>query len=289
MFDLQDKVTLSVVGALVPTMRHAEIERAKQRPTESADAHLTHMRGVASLYLWTKAGVDEALRLAYEAIKRDPHYSTAYGLAATCYVARKSAGWTTDAAKEKAEVAVLTKRGAEAGREDAWALGSCGFAIANILGDLDTAVDLMNRALALNANLALTWIQSAYVRAWLGEADLALAHAERAKRLSPVDPHMFTMNGAEALAHYVARRYEEAFASAENALRQNPFFSPATRIAVASAALLGRMQDAEKYFARLQMLEPELRISNLGDRINFRRPDDFSLFADGLRKGGVPE
>ena len=288
-FDLQDKVTSSVVGALIPTVRHAEIERAKHRPTENTDAHLTHYRGVASLYLWTKAGIDEALRLAYEAMELDPDYSMAYGLAATCYVARKTAGWTTDPAGERPEVEMLTKRGAEAGRDDAWALGSCGFATASILGDLDTAVSLMDRALALNANLALVWAQSAYVRAWLGEPDLAIAHVERAKRLSPVDPHMFTMNGAEALAHFVAGRYDEAFASAESALRQNPFFSQGTRIAVASAALLGRMQDAKKYFARLQMLDPELRISNLGDRISFRRPDDFSRFAEGLRKAGVPE
>ena len=288
-FELQDQVTSSVVGALIPTMRHAEIERAKHRPTESADAHLTHMRGVASLYLWTKAGVDEALRLAYEALKLDPDYSMAYGLAATCYVARKSAGWTADRAKEMAEVEILTKRGAEIGRDDAWALGSCGFATASILGDLGTAVSLMDRALALNANLAVMWAESAYVRAWLGEPDLALAHVERAKRLSPVDPHMFTMNGAEALAHFVAHRPDEAFVSAENALRHNPFFSQATRIAVASAAILGRMEDAKKYFARLQMLDPELRISNLADRISFRRPDDFSLLAEGLRKAGVPD
>jgi tetratricopeptide (TPR) repeat protein len=184
---------------------------------------------------------------------------------------------------------MLTRRGAEVGRDDAWTLGSCGIATASILGDLDTAVSLMDRALALNGNLALIWVQSAMVRAWLGDPDLALVHVERAKRLSPVDPHMFTMYGAEAMAHFVARRHDEAFVSAENALRHNPFLSQGTRIAVASAALLGRMQDARKYFARLQMLDPELRISNLADRVNFRRPDDFALLAEGLRKGGVPE
>ena len=288
-FDLQDKLTASVVGALIPSMRHAEIERAKHRPTESLDAHMTHMRGVASLYLWTKAGVDEALRLAYEAIKLDPDYSMAYGLAATCYVARKSTGWTTDPAREMAEVEALTKRGAEVGRDDAWALGSCGFAAASILGDLGTAVHLMDRALALNANLALMWAQSAYLRAWLGDPELALVHVARAKRLSPVDPHMFTMEGAAALAHFIAGRDEEAFASAETALRQNPFFSPGTRLAVASAALLGRMEDARKYFARLQMLDPQLRISNLGERILLHRTDDHARLAEGLRRGGVPE
>src|SRR5260370_353923 len=95
------------------------------------------------------------------------------------------------------------------------------------------------------------WVGSGYGRGWVGDADLGLVHVERAKRLRPVDPHMFTMNGEEALAHFVARRHDEAFASAENALRHNPFFSQATRIAVASAAILGRMEDRKKYFASL--------------------------------------
>ena len=288
-FELQDKVTSSVVGALIPTMRHAEIERAKHRPTENPDAHMTHMRGVASLYLWTKAGVDEALRLAYEAMKIDPDYSMAYGLAATCYVARQSAGWTTDRVGERTEVEMLIKRGAEAGRDDAWALASCGFAAASVLGDLGTAVHLIDRALTINANLALMWAQSAYIRAWLGESDLALAHVARAKRLSPVDPHMFTMEGAAALAHFVAGRYDEALASAETALRQNPFFSQGTRIAVASAALLGKKDEAKKYLARLQMLDPQLRISNLGERTLAFRIEDRVRMAEGLYEAGIPE
>jgi tetratricopeptide (TPR) repeat protein len=256
------------------------MNRAKHRPTESPDAHLTHMRGVSSLYLWTKAGAEEALRLAYQAVKIDPDYSSAYGLAATCYAVMKSAGWQTDPVKAVAEVEVLAERGAVAGRDDAWALGACGFAVANILGDLDRAKGLIDRALSINANFALIWTQSAYLRAWLGEPDLAIAHVERAKRLSPVDPHMFTMEGATA--------HDEAFASAETALRQNPFFPQGTRVAVASAAHLERTEDAKKYLARLQMLDADLRVSNLRDRITFRRPDDFERLAEGLRKAGVP-
>ena len=59
-FDLQDKVTARVAAALGPTIRHAEIERAKHRPTESTDAHMTYMRGLGTFYQWTKAGAEEA-------------------------------------------------------------------------------------------------------------------------------------------------------------------------------------------------------------------------------------
>lgn len=78
-FDLQDSVTTSVVGSVFPTIRHAEMERAKHRPTESTDAHLTYMRGLGCLYWWTKPSLEEALKLFYDAMAIDPAYSLPYG------------------------------------------------------------------------------------------------------------------------------------------------------------------------------------------------------------------
>src|SRR2546426_5458663 len=38
-FDLQDQVTASVVGAIAPKLQQAEIARARHKPTESLDAY----------------------------------------------------------------------------------------------------------------------------------------------------------------------------------------------------------------------------------------------------------
>jgi TolB-like protein/class 3 adenylate cyclase len=288
-FDLQDKVTTSVVSALAPTIRRAEIERARHRPTGSTDAHLTYMRGVGNFYQWSKAGMEEALRLFYEVMKIDPDFSLPYGMAAVCYVSLRATGWVADFAPLVPKVAELVAQAPTVGRDDAFTMGSTGFAAANILNDLDGGAALLDRALALNVNFAQLWVQSAYVRAWLGEPDLALAHAERARRLSPVDPQTFTIDGAAALAHFLAGRNEEALSVAEMALRQNPFFSPATRIAVASAALLNRTELAKKYLAQLRMLDPTLSVSNLDGRIGVRRAEHVARFTEGLRKAGLPE
>jgi TolB-like protein len=52
-FDLQDQVAVSVVGAISPKMEHAEIERAKHKPTENLDAYDYYLRGMASVYQGT--------------------------------------------------------------------------------------------------------------------------------------------------------------------------------------------------------------------------------------------
>ena len=288
-FDLQDRVAASVVGAIVPQLRQAEVDRAKRKPTESLDAHISYMRGIASFQRWGREAIDEALRLAHRAIELDPNYSTPYGLAVSCYVVRKANGWMADREQEIAETARLTARAAEVGRDDAFALSSSGFAIANILGDLDAGAALIDRALALTPNYSLALVQSGYVRVWLGEPDLAIEQLQQAMRLSPVDSLMFMMQTAMAFAHFIAGRYDEAYAWAEKALQRNPFVSPATRIAAASAALLGRSGEAAKYLALLRQLDPGLVVSNLKERVNLRRPDDLSRLAEGLRKAGLPE
>ena len=98
-FDLQDQVTASVVGAIAPKLEQAEIERAKRKPTESLDAYDYYLRGMAAVHHWTREGNDEALRTFYRAIELDPNFASAYGMAARCYSQRKVSGWFVDRAE----------------------------------------------------------------------------------------------------------------------------------------------------------------------------------------------
>ena len=167
-FDLQDQVTASVVGAIAPKLEQAEIERAKRKPTENLDAYDYYLRAMASLYQWTKESNNEALRLLYRAIELDPNFASAYGVAAWCYVWRKTQGWVTDGAQEAAEATRLAQRAVELGKDDAIALSAGGYALAHIAGDLDDGAAFIDRALVLNPNLAGTWLNSGWVRILAG-------------------------------------------------------------------------------------------------------------------------
>src|SRR5437899_11912313 len=74
-FDLQDQVTESVVGAIAPAVEKAEIERARRKPTESLDAYALYLRGLAKFYQYgSRQANDEALRLFNSATELDPDY-----------------------------------------------------------------------------------------------------------------------------------------------------------------------------------------------------------------------
>jgi hypothetical protein len=108
-------------------------------------------------------------------------------------------------------------------------------------------------------------------------------------RLSPQDAQMFGMQVVTAWGHFFAGRYDQALSWAEAAVREKPNFLMGSCVAAASAALAGRLAEAEKAMAHLRELNPALRLSNLKDLIPFRRPEDFDRWAEGLRKAGLPE
>ena len=147
-FDLQDQVTVSVVGAIAPKLQQAEIERAKRKPTESLDAYDYLLRGMASLHRSTREANSEALRLFNKAIELDSDFAPAHGMAAYCYVWRRANGWMVDRERETVEAVRLAFRAVELGKDDDIALCYGGFALARAVGDLDSGAAFIDRALA---------------------------------------------------------------------------------------------------------------------------------------------
>jgi TolB-like protein/Flp pilus assembly protein TadD len=288
-FDLQDQVTASVVGAIAPKLQQAEVERAKRKPTESLHAYDYLLRGMANLRLWTREANDEALRLFNKAIELDPDFSSAYGMATWCYALQNSMRWMANRVQDIAETARLARRAAEVGWDDADASARAGFALAYVVHDVDAGAALVDRALVLNPNLAEAWHFSGWVKVYLGEPETAVEHFAHAMRLSPLDPINFVAQTGTALAHFFAGRNDDASSWAEKALRQTPDFLPALRVAAASNALAGRMEEARSAIARSLWLYPTPHLSNLKNQIPLRRADDLSRYAEGLRKAGLPE
>lgn len=84
-------------------------------------------------------------------------------------------------------------------------------------------------------------------------------------RLSPQGPQSFAMKMAIGIGHYLTGHYEEAYSWAESALREQPNFVHAACTTAASAAQLGRPEDAKRAIIRLREINPGLRISNIRD------------------------
>jgi TolB-like protein len=289
-FALQDRVTASVVGAIAPRLERAEIARARRKPTESLDAYDYFLRGMANVHRWTRADSDEALKNLRRAIELDAEFAAAHGLAARCYSQRKACGWVSDRQSETAEAERLAQRAAELGRDDAVALCMAGIVLAYVSGRLDDGSTLIDRALAMDPNLAWAWVFGSWVKIWLGDAEAAMTRAARAETLSPDDPEvLFFIQTATAYCHFLAGRYADALSYAQTAVRQRPDVAISTAAVAASGALAGQLRITDETTAHLLQLQPGLRLSDLDELFPFGRADDRRRWSEGLRKAGVPE
>jgi len=281
----------NVVGAIAPAVEKAEIERAKRKPTESLDAYALYLRGLAKFYqLASRQANGEALRLFNSAIELDPDFAAAYGRAANCHVFAKTNGWISNTASEIAEVKRLAQRAVELGKDDAISLAASGWGLAYVVGDLEAAAGLIDRALVLNSNLAEAWFYGGWVKNWLGEPELAIERFAHAIRLSPLDPRVMVIRNGTAYAHFLLGRYDEAASWAAMALQDNPNYQAGLRINAASNAMAGRPEQAHKAVARLRQLNPALRVSNLRDVLGpYQHAGDTARYGKGLRRAGLPE
>jgi TolB-like protein/tetratricopeptide (TPR) repeat protein len=287
-FDLQDRVTSSVVAAIAPKVQQAELERSRKKPTESLEAYDYYLRGVALYPHRTKESTEEALRSFSKAMDLDPEFAAPYAAAARCYSLRKLYDWMDDPAKEVAEAAQLVQRSVRLAPDDAFVLGLAGFQTYWLFQDLDGGLALLDRARTFNPNLAILWGGAGFLNVCLGKLDAGIEQIEHAIRLSPFDPSMGLWQHGIALAHFFAGRDTDAHLWATMSWR-GVGFANTLAILAASNAFLGLMDEAQKAIGRLREVKPDWRISHLPEMWTIRRAQDRKRLVEGLRMAGLPE
>ena len=285
-FELQDRITSSVIGAIEPKLRHAEIERARRKPTDNVDAYDLFLRALALHNTVTYEDSREALHLLDHAIRLDPNYAAAYGLAAYCHMRQRQRSWVASSTEEGVRLAKLAAR---KGQDDPEALWMAGIALAMLIGESEEALGWIERSLQLNPNSAGAWMVSGMVRAYAGDSATAITHFERSIQLNPLDPLVYITWYGIGFAHFAAERYEEAAAWLDRSLRALPSYLPALRLKMATCAQQGQMDECEKWLARLFAVAPDVNLEMVRLHVepSIRDPDCLQRFISGLRKAGL--
>ena len=221
-FELQDQVAASVAGVIEPTLQAAEVERARHKRPGNLDAYDLYLRALPELRVMTAESNTRALTLLRQALDQDPGYAAALAAAAYCYMWRFTNQWMADEESECAEGVRLARAAVAADRDDPTVLAIAGRALMLLNGDTDAAETLLDRAMALNPNSAITCGSSGTVRVFAGDFAVGIERCAQAMRLSPLDPWMFIFLGLTGRAHFYERRLEEALVWMRRALQEHP-------------------------------------------------------------------
>jgi adenylate cyclase len=286
-FDLQDKITERVAGALQPSIRLAEIERARRKRPQDLGAYDYTMRAMPLVWVLEKGASAEALALLDQALAIEPEYPLALSLAGWCYAQRSVYGWTDDVASARRDALKHAEKAAELGSDDPLILAVLG-AVHCFLRNIGTARVMLERAVTLDPNSAWSWSRLGWVENYSDRPERAVPHFERALRLSPLDPMNFNNYVGMGSASEVAERYDDAVAFYRRALQERPHAEWILRSLVSALAGAGRMDEAAVELKRLMVAYPDLTVARFKEAMVFT-PATLERMAANLRKVGLPE
>ena len=282
-FALQDEVTVAVVSAIHPKIIQTEIAMAARRRPENLTAYDFWLRAIQQSSLATREGLAEAIRLAHRALELDPGFGRAASLASVFHLNNFVLGYSTDPQFELEEAVRLSRLALRIDDGDSSTLARASLISAYVVRDSESALEMADRAVALNPNSFEAWGCRGWVYGAAGLPQEAVRSFERGIRMSPIDPAMFAGMG---MALVELRRFDEAIVAGRKAQRHNPSH-PLAYLCLASAfAHLGRDAEAREAAARLLEVNPAFTISGWSA---WGGQSNAQLVTEGLRKAGLPE
>ena len=288
-FDLQDRMTECVVGAIEPKLQHAEIERAKRKRPESMDAYDYYLRALPSSHRPTPDDSAEALRLLESGFSMDQNYPPANVLGAWLYFYRVAATWSALPDQDRIKAVRLARAAIDCGDGYPLVLALGGFLLASMGRDVEKGVSAINRAVEMSPNSAVVLQHAGWTLTFTGDQDRALLYLKAAIRLSPSDPLTYRALTGAAAASVLAGRFEDAATFGEEARRIFAGWGPTFRFLAAAYAQLGETQKATEALTELFRLEPSVTVSHLQSFLPYQNREQAERLWNGLLKAGMPE
>ena len=286
-FDLQDKVTESVVGAVEPSIRLEEIRQARTKPTSYITAYDLYLRALPRFYSMTSEGFADVRRLTNEALSIDPDFTLAKALGAYIRSISVSQCW-----HEPDDIRVAVRMAREVlaeARDDPTSLRFAAQVLAYSAKDYEAALGAIERSLFLNPNSAQSHTSAGWVNAHASRPVVAIEHFHRAMRLSPIDPEKGIALSGIGMSYLMLERFEEALEWGEHALREMPGYGSSHRVVIGALVGMNRLDEAKTAASRLMEAFPTYTLG-LQKEINPWRDQAFAeRYVEALRVAGVPE
>jgi adenylate cyclase len=285
-FAVQDEITLSVVGYIEPSLRQAEIERAKRKRPDSLDAYDLYLRALPYAMVFMPGDADKALPLLRQSLELEPGFAAAHAAAAWCHEQRYLRGGLDPA--DKTAALAHARAALEAGADDAGTLATAGFVIGLVDHDYDTAMNAIDRGLAMTPSSAQALAMGSIVLGHAGRTAEAIDYAERALQWCPLDRTVNLPYVGLGIAHCAARDWDAAVPACGKAEQANPRFSLPYFLRAAALSQLGRIREAKVPAHRGLELEPGFTVSGFV-RAHTGHAEIWEPIGDALRRLGLPE
>ena len=286
---VQSEIAGKAAAQIDPELLLHEGKRRMLREPGEATAFDLTLRAIPAIYRLEVSGFHAAGELLSAAMAVEPGNVTALSWYVYWHLLLVGQAWARDPVDAMMRASELAERAVTLDPNDARTLTLVGHLRGFFHGRAEEACALHERAISLNPNLSLAWCFSGLANCYLGRHATAIEQIERARHLSPHDPHAFFFDMALLMPYFLQGLFEEALALGRRSIELNPGFTSAYKGYLATLGHLGRDQEAARVLARLLTLEPRFCVKSALERSPIKQQADLDFYAEGLRRGGLPE
>ncbi len=287
-FAVQDEITQTIVGAILPELGRAERERARVKPRDNLDAWGIYQHGMFHLYRCTREDLIEARKLFAQATAMDPELGPAYSGEAEAYYYEVVYGFAGSNDENREKAIGPAHRAVTLDAEDAGAHCTLG-PVRYLRREYPPAISELTTSLELNPSHALGHYGLGAALVFSGKPPEAVPHLKSAIRLSPHDPNMGSFLVRIADARYFMTDYEGAVSFALKALGQPNFQWSRYAVLIAALGQLQRKDEARRYLDEVMRLRPDFSIAFVRHGHLFGEREIMAHYCEGLSKTKVPE
>lgn len=281
-FDLQDRVAGSVARTIDSTIENAELRRATITTTKSADTYELFWRANAAYRGFDPESMTQAISLLEQVVEREPSNPWALSLLGFCHASRFSNRWGDDIMESRAKALEYYEAAIKVGGENSQILCYCAAILVSVIGDMQVARRMINRALELTPESANTLFWGGFNDIVLGNAERGLERFEGSLRVNPTSSVRPYIIGGMGICLTLLRRFEEGASVLQEALQQIPNY-PAGLAALAVCKVeLGQSEEAAPYYERLRALGGVPGIMAI-----LQNEDHRQMVGDGLTKSAA--
>ena len=285
-FDLQDTITEQIAGALQPSIRLAEVNRARRKPPHDMGAYDYTMRAISHVWMLEKDEAAKALSLLDQALDADPDYPLALALAGWCWAQRSVYNWFDDIDEARANALSLAEKAASLSSDDPLVLAVLG-TVHTFARNYGAARVLLERAIQLDPNAAWALSRLGWLEVYADRPEAAKDFFHRAMRLSPLDPMNFNNLVGLGSAHQVAREDDEAANFFLRALEERPNAHWVHRNLAAALLGAGRTEEAKTSCDIMMREFPNMSVARFKKAMVFS-PQMLDRIGAQLAELGVP-
>lgn len=284
----QSELVNNLATASSRALIESEVKQSLAQPLPRLDSGSLLLGGISLMHRSSMRDFDRSRQVLEELMNRHNRSAAPRAWLAKWYTLRVIRGISREPGKDSQLALEQTRRALDISADNALSLAIEGYARCQLLGDAALAQIRIDEALRLNPNEPMAWLyKSVWSSMWAGSDD-AVAEAEHASRLSPIDPLRYFFDVVLASAQTINRNFDKAEEFAKRSLRANRHHQPALRVLLQSQVEGEKLEEAHETLKLLLLEAPGLTVSSylsMGSSTSKTR----IRFAEVLRKMGVAE